>query len=139
MSVASFLTPKHEVTWLPADVTIRQALNLMQVRRHVAVPLLDAGGHYVGTLTDGDLLRHLIPYFGREPGELTAALETPIADVERQMQNHPVHIDAPMATLTERAVAQSFVPVVDDRGVFSGIVRRQQLFEHCAQRAGLLP
>ena len=41
-------------------------------------------------------------------------------------------------TLVARASRQNFVPVVDDREVFIGIVRRQTIIEHCARRAGIV-
>jgi CBS domain-containing protein len=136
MNVAFLLTPKHAVTCVPASATVQQALEHMEVHRHSAVPLLDGDGRYVGTLTEGDLLWHL-KHADRPWREVAEA--TPVLAVERRMANHPVHIDAEMGTLVERAVTQSFVPIVDDRDVFVGIVRRERIIEDCARRAGLLP
>ena len=84
-NVASFLTPKHEVMWLPAEITIEEALERMQVHRHVAVPILDGQGHYVGTLTNGDILRHLHRSFRANGGELAAALGTPMRKMKKLM------------------------------------------------------
>ncbi len=136
MNAAFFLTPKHEVIAVPARATVREALERMAVHRHSAVPLLDDAGRYVGTLTEGDLLWHLTqsPRPWRE-----AAETTPVLDVERRMANQPVHIDASVEALLARAVNQSFVPVVDDREVFVGIVRRERVIAYCARLAGLLP
>jgi CBS-domain-containing membrane protein len=136
MNVAFFLTPKHEVAWVSAEATLGQALEHLRARRHSAVPLLDSHGGYVGTLTEGDLLWHLEqadrPW--REVAETT-----PLLSVARHMDYLAVRIEAEIEALIARALDQSFVPVVDDRGVFVGIVRRQLIIEHCARRAGLLP
>jgi CBS domain-containing protein len=51
------------------------------------------------------------------------------------MKNHPVRIDATMDDLIERAIEQNFVPVVDDQGIFIGIVRRREIIEYCAKLA----
>ena len=41
--------------------------------------------------------------------------------------NPAVRVDVSMAELLERAMRQSFIPVVDDRGAFVGIVTRQNI------------
>jgi CBS-domain-containing membrane protein len=135
MNIAFFLTPKQDVTWVPAQATIQQALELMQARRHSAVPLLDTDGRYVGTLTEGDLLWHLqhAPLPWRE-----TANTTPVLAAARRMENQAVRIEAEIEALIARAIDQSFVPVVDDREIFVGIVRRQRIIEYCAARAGLI-
>jgi CBS domain-containing protein len=135
-NVPFFLTPKHEVVCVSADATVRQTLEVMKVHRHSAVPLLDKDGHYIGTLNEGDLLWHLtqtdLPW--RQVAE-----STPVLSVARRLANQPVGIDAKMDVLLSRAVSQSFVPVVDDRQVFVGIVRRERIIEYCARLSGLLP
>ncbi len=44
---------------------------------------------------------------------------------------NPVHIDAEMEELLSKATDQNFVPVVDSRQVFIGIVRRRDLVKYC--------
>jgi len=55
-----------------------------------------------------------------------------VTEVPRHMQNRPVNIDARMEDLLSLAITQNFVPVVDDEGVFIGIVRRREIIEYCA-------
>lgn len=45
----------------------------------------------------------------------------------REGFNPPVSVRVSMEELLEQAMRQSFVPVVDDRGAFMGIVTRQSL------------
>lgn len=40
-----------------------------------------------------------------------------------------------MDQLIEAAMNQNFVPVVDDRGMFIGIVRRQAIIRYCYDRS----
>jgi hypothetical protein len=56
-----------------------------------------------------------------------------LVDVPRRVTNLPVNIDAEVEELLSRAIEQNFVPVIDSRGVFIGIVRRRPIIEHCAQ------
>src|SRR5262245_48206935 len=130
MNVAFFLTPKSEVVWLAVDDTMRQALERMERHRYSAVPLLDEGGRYVATLTEGDLLWKI----KATPGLTFEGTEhVHIADIPRRLDNRAVHIDAHMEELISLAVDQNFVPVVDSRGVFIGIVRRKAILEYCAK------
>jgi CBS domain-containing protein len=135
MNVAFFLTPKNQVVWVPASATLGQAIERMKPHGYTAVPILDDRGGYFGTLTEGDILWHLIKF--RETSLRTVEL-TPLLGVELRKKNHPVHIDADVEALITRAVEQNFVPVVDDYDVFIGIVPRKPIIEHCARKAGIL-
>ena len=134
MQVSFFLTPKSEVVVLRADSTMRQAMEKMEAHRYTAIPLVDDDGKYVGTLTEGDLLWRLKHALGtwREEAEMT-----PVLAIERRMDNRTVHIDAEMEELIALAIDQNFVPVVDDRGVFVGIVRRKSILEYCTSRIAI--
>ena len=129
-NVAFFLTPKDDVVWIPADATVERALERMRARRFTAVPVLDGAGRYVATITEGDLLWYLVDAGG---DWLEVAARTAVLSVPRRMTNHPVHILAEMDALLARAIEQHFVPVVDDREVFVGIVRRQGIIDFCVR------
>ena len=127
MNVAYFLTPKQAVVWVPSDASMRRAFELMEQSGYTAVPLLDADGRYVGTVTEGDLLRHLM-----HAGLASIhADQVRMADVALRTKITPVDIDADVEALFERAIKQNFVPVQDSRGAFIGIVRRRQIIEYC--------
>jgi CBS domain-containing protein len=130
MNVAFFITPKSEVVWVPVDDTMRQALERMERHRYSAVPLLDDQGRYVATLTEGDLLWKI----KATPGLTFEGTEhVRLADVPRRLVNKPVYVHAHMDQLVALAVDQNFVPVVDSREVFIGIVRRKAILEYCAR------
>jgi CBS domain-containing protein len=140
VNVAYFLTPKSDVVWLPVGSTMRQALERMERHRYSAVPLLDEEGKYVATLTEGDLLWKI----KATPGlSFEGTEKVRLVDVPRRIDNKAVHIDAHMETLVTLAVDQNFVPVVDSREVFIGIVRRKAILEYCLRfvdgRAGAAP
>ncbi|MFA5536517.1 MAG: CBS domain-containing protein [Bacillota bacterium] len=133
-NVSFFVIPKQEVVVLPYDCTIRQALEKMEYHRYTAVPLIDNEGKYKGTLTEGDLLWKIKETFSLGLDKLQWI---PLTEVPLRWQNHPVRIDATMHDLIERAVEQNFVPVIDDEGVFIGIVRRREIIEYCAKLLSL--
>lgn len=70
MNVVSFLTPKSQVAWVCADATVRQGLEKLRSRGYTAIPVLDRDGLYIGTVSEGDFLWHMLD---REDNSLRAA------------------------------------------------------------------
>lgn len=129
MNISFFLVPKQDVIVLSHNATMRQALEKMEYHRYSAVPVLDDEGKYIGTLTEGDILWKI----KNTPGlSFENTHKIPLAEVPRFKQDKPVNIDANMESLIDLAVTQNFVPVVDDEGVFIGIVRRREIIEYYA-------
>ncbi|MGD6818114.1 CBS domain-containing protein [Metabacillus sp. 113a] len=131
MNIAFFLLPKKEVIHLPVQSTMRQALEKMEYHRYTALPLLDDAGRYVATLTEGDLLWKL-----KNTPNLTfdTTNRISISEIELHRTNEPVPIHAKMEEIISRAMEQNFVPVVDDQGIFIGIIRRREIIEYCAEQ-----
>ncbi|GAE24518.1 inosine-5'-monophosphate dehydrogenase [Halalkalibacter wakoensis JCM 9140] len=48
------------------------------------------------------------------------------------MKNKPVRINSKMTDLLTLAISQNFIPVVDDHGIFIGIIRRREIIEYYA-------
>jgi|LSQX01.3.fsa_nt_gb CBS domain-containing protein len=129
INIAFFLIPKKEVVYLPLTCTMRQAIERMEYHRYSAVPLIDGDGKYAGTLTEGDLLWKMKNTPGLSFADTDKIL---IADIPRHVENAPVRIEATIDSLLSLAVTQNFVPVVDDHGVFIGIIRRREIIEYFA-------
>ncbi len=127
MNVAFFLTPKADVAWVRTTSTLRQAIERMEHHRYTAVPLLSPEGRYSGTLTEGDLLWFMKqhPTLRFEDTEYI-----PLETVSRRLDLRPIHVDAEVEQLLSLILDQNFVPVVDDREVFIGIVRRRAVLAH---------
>jgi CBS domain-containing protein len=131
MNIAFFLTPKHDVVWLSLTTTVRQALTTMQESGYTAVPLLDEGGRYAATLSEGDLLRKITDSPQRTLEDVQMLL---LQEVPLRMAVRAVGIDAEMEELFSRAVEQNFVPVVDSRNAFVGIVTRRAMIQYLAEK-----
>lgn len=124
MNVISLLTPKAQVAYLYEDFTVRQGLEKLRVHGYTAIPVLARDGRYVGTVSEGDFLWHILD---RNDNSLRAQEKQPLRQVLRPGFNPAVRIDVTPAELLDRAMHQSFIPVVDDRGAFVGIVTRQNI------------
>ena len=126
MNVISLLTPKTNVAWLYEDWTIRQGLEKLRFHGYTAIPVLAKEGRSVGTVRAGDFLWCLLD---QGSGDIQTQEKQPLRRVIRPGFNPAVRIDVALEELVERALRQSFIPVVDDRGAFVGIVTRQNIIK----------
>ena len=130
-NILFFLTPKALCAFLYDDFTIRQALEKMEAAGYAALPILNKRGEYRGTLTEGDVLWAMknMCYM-----DLRQAEARRITEISRRKDNIPVKVTTSMHDLVERATTQNFVPVVDDKETFIGIVTRRAIIKYCQQR-----
>ncbi|MNW04760.1 hypothetical protein D3C71_2008980 [compost metagenome] len=56
--------------------------------------------------------------------------EVSVSDIQRHVHNESVEIHAQMEDMLTLAADQNFVPVVDDTGIFLGIIRRKDIIEY---------
>ncbi len=128
MNLLFFLTPKCDVCVLHSDYTLRQAVEKLNSSGRSAIPIIDAEGHYCGTASEGDLLRAVLKEDTQKDWE-----HVRLMDVVRAGFNPPVSAFASIEDLLQRVTEQNFVPVVDDRGMFIGIVTRKAILRHFMQ------
>lgn len=81
-------------------------------------------GTYVGSVSEGDFLWHILEY---RNNDLRVQENYQVSDILRKDFNPAVKIDVSMDELLERSMNQNFIPVVDDRNFFIGIVTRQDI------------
>ena len=127
MNIMRFLTPKSSVSYLDASSSVRNGFEKMTYHRFRAIPVISADGVYVGTVTEGDLLRAMIT---DGVSNLREQEKKCISDVIRPDWNPAVNITCTLDKLFDRIAEQNFVPVVDDRGVFIGIVTRRAVLTY---------
>lgn len=127
MNILFYLTPKCDCAYLDEDDTLRQALEKMEARRYSAIPLLSKSGHYIGTITEGDLLWAIK---NKHDLDLHEAEKIKITSIDRRKDYMPISIQANMDDLSELAIHQNFVPVSDDNENFIGIVTRQEIIKY---------
>lgn len=131
MNLLFFLTPKQDVLYICEDFTLRQTLEKWSNQRYATIPVLKRNGEYVGTITEGDILWGMKTLHGLD---LEASEDVPIASFPRRRDYKAVTVTTDMRTLVAAAVDQNFVPVVDDRNVFIGIVPRTAIIKYMLRR-----
>jgi predicted transcriptional regulator len=57
-----------------------------------------------------------------------------IMEITRRKDNIPVRVTTSMYDLAQRANTQNFVPVVDDKNAFIGIITRSSIMKYCTQK-----
>ena len=129
-NILFFLTPKAMCSYLYDDYTMRQALEKMEATGFAALPILNRRGEYRGTLTEGDLLWGIknMCYMDMRQAEARKIME-----ISRRKDNEPVRVTTSMHDLVERASHQNFVPVVDDKNAFIGIITRRAIIQYCQE------
>jgi len=129
-NILFFLTPKAMCAFVYDDYTVRQALEKMEVAGYSSLPILNKRGEYRGSVTEGDLLWALknLCYMDMRQAEARKIME-----ISRRKDNVSVRVTTSMQDLVQRASTQNFVPVVDDKDAFIGIVTRSAIIRYCQQ------
>lgn len=115
------LTPKINVTYLTAGGNIFEGLEKILASGYNSVPVLCDDGRYFGTIRCRDFLEYCCG------GERNLAY---ISELVSHDQNPAVSIDADISELMEKLMDSNFVPVVDDRDCFVGIVTRKSILNY---------
>lgn len=127
MNAIFLLKNKGDVAFLYEDFTVRQGLEKMKAHGYTAIPVITRNGDYVGCISEGDFLWHMI---NSENNDLKAKEDIPILEIMRPDFNPACRIDVSMKELLNRAKEQNFVPVVDDRYKFIGIITRKDIIAY---------
>lgn len=126
MNVLMLLKPKSEVEYLVDTYTLRQGLEKMRAHGYTAIPVISKEGEYRGCVSEGDFLWHIIDKADKIDG-IKKCENYRISEIMNPERNPAVNVNVSMESLLERAENQNFIPVVDDRGYFIGIVTRKTI------------
>ena len=127
MNIMGFVVPKSMVEYVTVESTVRQAIEKMRYHRYAAIPVIDSEGKYMGTLRNDDILRYLLDGGGRNT---KTAEKDGVVSIFEQGRPRPVYHNASMSELIEEIKEHNFVPVVDDRGCFIGIILRRDILNY---------
>ncbi len=132
MNILFYLTPKSELTYIYEDYTVRQIMEKMKRSKYSVIPVITTKGKFLATISDGDVLRFIQDCdFDKEMAENKEFKDIPLYRPYKALS-----IDANVEELYELAVSQNFVPVVDDRNVFIGIVTRKDIIKNMIKENG---
>lgn len=127
LNVFELLTPKSSVSFILDSFIVRQAVEKMLFHKFTVIPILNSDGEYVGTISEGDLLRFIVDQDGIDKEECESIL---VKDIDKYRSYKPVKVDASFDEIYEASLIQNFIPIVDDRNVFIGIIRRKEVMSY---------
>ena len=128
MNILKLLKPKAVIDYIYDDATVRQAIEKMRHHGFIAIPVINKKGEYVKTLAEGDFLYFMLENNLSDIEELE---RYSVKEITKRVKNNPVYIYSTIEDLILLSMNQNFVPVIDDRKVFIGIVTRQDILRYC--------
>lgn len=123
-NILSFLTPKMDTFYLEADSTIRQALEKFDYYKFSVVPLINENGEFVSTVSEGDILRYIK---NDCDFDIKEAETFKICDLQKYRPYKALPIDTPIKEIVKLSLEQNFIPMVDGRNMFIGIIKRKSI------------
>lgn len=135
MNIAGIMIPKVSTVFLHEKDTVRQGMERFMIHRYTAIPVLNAKEQYIGSVTEGDFLRHLLAV---QTTDWKAHEQYRIGSIVRRDFCPPLSINANIEQVVSAALNQNFVPIVDDRGVLCGILTRRIVIAYLARTREIL-
>lgn len=129
-NIIFLLTPKESSSFLYNYYTLRQGLEKMKFHGYTAMPVITKDGSYAGTVSEGDFLWHILD---KGVYDMKKQEDYFITDIIRNDWNPAVKISATLNEVLLRVMNQNFIPVVDDREKFIGIITRKDIIKHCCK------
>ena len=126
-NILMLLIPKAQVDYLYSDFTIRQALEKMNAHGFNTIPVINKEtGVYERSITYGDFLTYIL----KNRTDFDEFEKLPLKDVKSNRNIKAVSSTKDISDLVSTILEQNYVPVVDDKNVFIGIVTRKKVMSN---------
>ncbi len=126
-NILMLLIPKAQVDYLYSDFTIRQALEKMNAHGFNTIPVINKEtGVYERSITYGDFLSYIL----KNRTDFDEFEKLPLKDVKSNRNIKAVSSTKDISDLVSTILEQNYVPVVDDKNVFIGIVTRKKVMSN---------
>ncbi|MBQ7769543.1 MAG: CBS domain-containing protein [Oscillospiraceae bacterium] len=135
MNIAKIMIPRACTVFLNEKQTVRQGWEVMTRNGYTAIPVLDAEQRYIGCVSEGDFLRHILDTGSLDKMEME---NHRVRELVRRDFCPPLSIDADEGDVIRATLNQNFVPIVDSRNTLCGILTRRGVIAHLAEKDGIL-
>lgn len=130
MNIFQILTPKDSTAYMKDTMKIPEAMDQFRACGYSSVPVIREDGTYAGVVSVGDFLWSYID--GKDIDE--SGRPNTIAQILHLTRGEPVTIDRQILDVIQLAMDQNFVPIVDDRQMYIGIVTRKSIIEYLRKK-----
>ena len=127
-NVLLFLKPKDEVSFFYDNLSVQDGLDYMKQHAFTSMPVINQSGEYVGSISEGDFLWYIL--VSDKP-----TTQTQLSKLIRKDYIPACTIDVSLEDLFQQSLKQNYVPIVDDRNIFIGIVTRQAILAYLMKEA----
>lgn len=128
MNIMFLLQPKKDVRYLSDTDNMNDGITKLRQSGFSAIPVIEkTNGTYLGSVSEGDFLGYMLDnnLFTPESRE-----EVTVMDVLNPDKYQSVGVTAHMDALLLLGISQNFVPVVDGRNCFAGIITRRDIMKY---------
>lgn len=136
MNIAKIMIPRACTVFLNEKQTVRQGWEIMTRNGYTAIPVLDADQHYIGCVSEGDFLRHILATGSTDKQDME---DHRVKELVRRDFCPPISIDAEEAEVIASVLNQNFVPIIDSRNTLCGILTRRGVIAYLAEQKGISP
>ena len=123
-----FLKPKDQISYFYSNLSIQDGLDYLAKHSYTIMPVINGQGHYIGSISEGDFLWHTLkntpPYTKQTLESIVRKDFVPACDINVSTEQ-----------LFKQSLKQNYVPIVDDRNIFIGIVTRQSILHYLIQHS----
>ena len=126
MKAFDLIIPKNKVEFIYSDITIGDALRKLGKKKFAMVPVLERQSErYLYSLSAGDILFEII-----KTDDVASAKQQLLTSVTIDRLIVPSLKDTDVMELSDLAIAQNYIPIVDNKGTFLGIVTRRSILDY---------
>jgi len=101
----------------------------MEFHRYSTIPVLSRSGKFINTVSDGDILWKL----RQNNLDLKHCEDFPVKSIRHSRKTKCITISKSMEDLVDIIVEQNFVPVIDDKKNFIGIITRKAVIKYLSE------
>jgi CBS domain-containing protein len=127
MNVLFFLKPKAKISYLEENDTLRQALEKVRTSGFTNLPVIKENGEFAFALSEGDIMFKILEL---NTFDIRDFEQVKIKDIPRRREFKTISIDNNMEDLVQIVLEQNYVPVVDDRNIFIGLITRHDILKY---------
>lgn len=121
MKASEISTPKNKVDYIYSDLSIGEAIKILEKRRYQMVPVVERGSfRYLYSLSSSDILRKIV---GED--KVKEVLEEPVSNCPIRRLVLAAPASTPIEEIFDLSANQNYVPLVDEKGAFVGILTRK--------------
>lgn len=130
LNIARMMIPKPCTRVLHEKDSVRQGLETMAHHGYTAIPVLDENEHYIGCVSEGDFLNHILK---QGTTDLKYHEQFLVKEILRKDFCPAIYMSSETSTIVKAISNQNFLPVVDDRNVLCGILTRRAVILELAK------